>query len=209
MAAGLPPGPAIQRAACLPQVFPGIYPATRKGGIQVYKRIGLPVLLALLVLLSACGRENVALDPSGCLLWFPVDDRLPGYGHGPALSSESYDDSETSDPGTLLNALLAGPSQDGLRSPFPRGVTLQHWAWDESRPGVLLVSLSEQYGALADVSLSLADYCIVLTLSQIKGVDNVEITAGGHWVSYRSHQLLSTREAVLRDELADTALDLS
>ena len=55
--------------------------------------------------------------------------------------------------------------------------------WDEERPGVFLVNLSEQYGALADISLSLADYSIVLTLSQVEGVEAVEITAGGRRVS--------------------------
>ena len=107
-------------------------------------------------------------------------------------------------PEALLSALLAGPEQAGLVSPFPRGVAMQQWSWDEERPGVLLVDLSEQYGALADVSLSLADYSIVLTLSQVEGVEEVEITAGGRKVSYRSHQLLAPGEAVLRDELADT-----
>ena len=105
----------------------------------------------------------------------------------------------------LLAALLAGPTQDGLTSPFPRGVTLQRCRWDEERPGVLLVDLSEQYGALADISLTLADYSIVLTLSQLEGVEGIEITAGGRQVSYRSHQQLSSEEAVLWDELAEEA----
>jgi len=40
-------------------------------------------------------------------------------------------------------------------------------------------------------------------LSQVEGVEGVEITAGGRMVSYRSHQLMSAGEAVLWDELAD------
>ena len=75
---------------------------------------------------------------------------------------------------------------------------------DTVRPGVLLVGLSEQYGALADVSLTLADYCIVLTLAQVEGVETVEISTQGYQASYRSHQLLDPQEAVLRDELAET-----
>jgi hypothetical protein len=70
---------------------------------------------------------------------------------------------------------------------------------------VLLVGFSEQYGALADVSLTLADYCVVLTLTQVEGVDTVEISTQGYQASYRSHQLLDPQEAVLRDELAETA----
>ena len=65
------------------------------------------------------------------------------------------------------------------------------------------MGLSEQYGALADISLTLADYCVVLTLSQLAEVEQVEITAQGHWAVYRSHQELSAEEAVLWDELAE------
>ena len=65
--------------------------------------------------------------------------------------------------------------------------------------------MSEQYGGLTDISLTLADYCIVLTLSQVDGVETVEIISAGYTVSYRSHQQLSGEEAVLWDELADTS----
>ena len=153
-------------------------------------------VLILLLLLSACGGREKP-EPEGPVLWFCSG----GEGHGPALSAQPYEGEVQ--PEALLSALLAGPGQEGLASPFPRGVTLRRCAWDEERPGVLLVDLSEQYGALADVSLSLADYSIVLTLSQVEGVESVEITAGGRKVSYRSHQTLSAQEAVLWDELAE------
>ena len=155
----------------------------------------LLVLLLTVLLLSACGgREKPELE--GPVLWFCTG----GEGHGPALSAQPYQGEFQ--PEALLAALLAGPTQEGLASPFPRGVALRRCAWDEERPGVLLVDLSEQYGALADVSLSLADYSIVLTLSQAEGVESVEITAGGRRVSYRSHQTLSAQEALLWDETA-------
>lgn len=165
---------------------------------------GLPLLLALLLLLSACGGKEPPREEGGFRLWFAADEGQADYGHGPALDSEAYTGEDDPGPEELLSALLAGPTQEGLRSPFPRGVTLRQWSWDEERSGVLLVGLSEQYGALADVSLTLADYCIVLTLSQVEGVETVEISTQGYRASYRSHQLLDPQEAVLRDELAET-----
>ena len=162
----------------------------------------LSFVLILLLLMTACGGGEEKREEEGARLWFAVDDRQADYGHGPALESQPYEGELR--PEALLAALLAGPEQEGLRSPFPRGVSLRQCQWDEERPGILLVDLSEQYGALADISLSLADYSIVLTLSQAEGVEGVEITTGGRRVSYRSHQQLSSEEAVLWDELADT-----
>lgn len=164
----------------------------------------LLALLAAALLLSACGGPEAPPEEGGYRLWFAADDKQSDYGHGPALDSEAYPGEDEPGPEELLSALLAGPTREGLRSPFPRGVTLRQWSWDEERPGVLLVGLSEQYGALADVSLTLADYCIVLTLAQVEGVEGVEISTQGYQASYRSHQLLDPQEALLRDELAET-----
>lgn len=157
-----------------------------------------PLLLAALLLLAACGGGEPEEPESGYVLWFCAPSEQ---NHGPALISQPCE-LENPGPEELLTALLTGPGPEGGLSPFPRGVTVRRCAEDEERPGVLLVDLSEQYGALADISLTLADYAIVLTLSQMEGVEGVEITAGGHRVSYRNHQLLTGREAVLWDELA-------
>jgi len=162
------------------------------------------LLLALALLLSACGGREEEPEEGGVRLWFTVDGGQSEDCHGPALDSQPYEGEASPGPEELLTALLSGPTQEGLRSPFPQGVTLREWEWDGERPGILLVDLSEQYGALADISLTLADYSIVLTLSQVEGVEGVEITSGGRLASYRSHQLLTGQEAVLWDELTDT-----
>lgn len=154
-------------------------------------------MLAVL-LLTACGSGEA--EEKGPSLWFCASQEED---HGPALAPQPYNGELQ--PEALINALLSGPAQEGLYSPFPRGVALRQCQWDEARPGILMVDLSEQYGALADVSLSLADYAIVLTLSQVEGVEGVEITTGGRRVSYRSHQTLTAREAVLWDDLAGGA----
>lgn len=164
-------------------------------------RRGISVLLIFVLLLAACGGGEPEPPESDYVLWFCAP---AGEEHGPALISQPYE-GETPGPEELLSALLAGPVREGASSPFPRGVTLRQCVEDEERPGTLLVDLSEQYGSLADISLTLADYSIVLTLSQLEGVEGVEITAGGRYVSYRSHQLLTGQEAVLWDELAEEA----
>ena len=81
--------------------------------------------------------------------------------------------------------------------PGSGGLTLQGWSLED---GLLTLSLSEQYGGLADVSLTLADYCLVLTLSQVDGVDAVQIQSAGHTYHSRSHQTMQAEEAILDQE---------
>ncbi len=174
------------------------------------KREKLAALLLALLLLSAAGCAGGGESPGGVegpVLWF-LDARLRAPGgaeelHGPALKAQPYEGQLRAE--DMMSALLAGPTGEGLSSPFPQGVSLRGCQLDGERPGVLRVSLSEQYGSLADVSLTLADYCIVLTLSQIEGVEEVEILSGGLSFHYRSHQLLSAGEAVLYDPLLEHA----
>ena len=151
-------------------------------------------LLAAVLLLAACGGGE-RTRPDYMLYFLPAGEKL----QGSALDWEPYSGGEDPSPEDLLAALLAGPTQEELVSPFPRGVSLRSCDWDEEEPGVLQVTLSEQYGALTDISLTLADYCIVLTLSQLEEVEGVEIRSGGHSAGYRSHQTLRADEALLWD----------
>jgi len=181
------------------------------------RRRALFALLALLCLLSACGGGGEVQERGDYVLWFLADSPavaaeqgafIDQGGHGPALDREDWSGGKGEPkPRELLSALLAGPTGEGRITPFPRGVTVRGCAFDEERPGVLVVRLSEQYGALTDISLTLADYCIVLTLSQLQGVEAVEIRSEGHSGNYRSHQLLSKDEAILWDEMAEEGLE--
>ena len=159
----------------------------------------LAALLAALLLLAACGGGREDREETDLVLYYLLEGEPV---HGSALDWQPYEGEEDPGPEELLDALLAGPTQEGLTSPFPRGVALRSWAWDEEEPGVLRITLSEQYGALADISLTLADSCIVLTLSQLEEVEGVEIRSGGHSAGYRSHQTLRADEVLLWDGLA-------
>lgn len=117
-----------------------------------------------------------------------------GLEDGSAILSEPYQGEADPGPRELMEALLSGPTEEELNSPFPSGVSLRSWGLEE---GVLVLNLSEQYGGLTDISLTVADYCIVLTMSQLDGVEAVEINVAGQPVSYRNHQILTREEAVL------------
>jgi len=160
------------------------------------------LLAGVLVFAIGCQRGEEPTPVSEYVLYF-LDgggEQGLGIGHGPALRTQPWE-GEDPEPEELVQALLDGPTAEGLRSPFPRGVTLQSWEWDEERPGNLRLRLSEQYSGLTDISLTLADYAIVLTLTQLEGVESVEILTSNYSSHYRSHQILTPEEAVLSDPL--------
>ena len=72
--------------------------------------------------------------------------------------------------------------------------------------GLLTLNFSEQYGGLADISLTLADYCLVLTLSQVEGVDTVQIQSAGHTYHSRSHQTMKADEVLTDQNLPEEVL---
>lgn len=151
------------------------------------------VLLALL--LAACGETEGARETGRYRLYY-----LSRADSGPALETEPWSPEEDRavEPEELLGVLLQGPTEERLASPFPRGTTLISCSWDSEEEGNLLIRLSEQYGGLSDVSLTLADYAIALTLGQLDGVNSVEISATGLSSASRSHQILLPEEAQLR-----------
>ena len=154
-------------------------------------RVCIAVLL-LMVSLSGC---TLSQPSSGYSLYFCTSSV-----HGPALASQPYYGSSNPSVEELVDALFQGPDTNELTSPFPRGLTLQDWTLKD---GLLTLNLSEQYSGLADVSLTLADYCLVLTLSQLDGVEAVQIQASGHTYHSRSHQIMSLKEALLEQEFGD------
>ena len=90
---------------------------------------------------------------------------------------------------SLLNALLAGPPADEveLTGIIPAGTRVLSWSLEDR---VANVELSAAYAELVGVDLTLADYCITLTLAQLPGVDGVRVTASGAGQSYRERHVL-------------------
>ena len=158
----------------------------------------LSMLCALLLLLSGCAAPGGG-EEEGWLVYFAAplpasetDDPV----QGPAVLWETRRLPQGADVlNGLVECLLSGPVGEGLRSPFPDGV------YQRSEPvltdGVCQVDLSERYGGLSGVDLTVADYCIALTLLQVEGVEAVSILVEGEPISYRDHQLLRESDIIL------------
>ena len=144
--------------------------------------------MMIFVHLAACTAAPSSQEEEYLQLYF-----ISTQDHGPALIGQRFHADTPPTPKQLIQALLAGPDQEELRSPFPAGLTLRSCTQEGSH---LIIDFSEQYGGLTDIALTLADYCVVLTVCQLEGIDTVEIMVSGHPLPYRSHQILTQQEAL-------------
>ena len=138
------------------------------------RAVCLAALILLMLLPAACVFQRNAGE-DGLRLWFavPVDRQsrevTAALGSAPYTGTPSVPD--------LMTALLAGPPQDGeLVSLIPPGTELLSWS---VMGRTAYVELSDGYAQLSGIDRTIADYCVTLTLSQLSGVDRVELSAGG------------------------------
>lgn len=94
----------------------------------------------------------------------------------------------------LLEELLKEPVDETLKSAIPAGTVLLSAAVED---GTALVDLSASYGTLSGVGLTLADYAITLTLSQLPEVSSVTITVRGQELAYRDQQTFTAEDVLL------------
>ncbi len=156
-----------------------------------HRRAALAALtLALALLLAACGGRD-----SGGVYYEVYYLAEQGGLQDAALASQSLFVPEGEEPiDLLLEALLQEPPAESMRRSIPKGVTLRGWTLEE---GVLTVDFSRQYGALSGIELTLADYSVTMTLSQLSQVQSVVTRVESEPISYRDHQNLRPEDLLL------------
>ncbi len=73
-----------------------------------------------------------------------------------------------------IQMYLTGPVDDALRNPFPRDLTVLSAAWEESEQCITL-RLSEEYTQLTGIGRTLANACLVWTLTEFDGIERVKL----------------------------------
>ena len=159
------------------------------------KWAALLAVALLLSLLTACLTQS-GQEEGGARLWFITPSAQQKIQVTPALASCPYEGQETVS--GLLAALLSGPPADSeLATPIPAGTRVVGWRLAD---GVVNVEMSDTYAALAGIDLTLADYCLTLTLTQLPGVEGVRITVSGAGHSFQNRRVLRAEDVVLADE---------
>ena len=93
----------------------------------------------------------------------------------------------------LVNALIAGPEDPALTGVIPPETTLLSLELDGTRARV---DLSSRYRLLSGVALTLADYAITLTLTQLPEISTVSVTVRGQPLAYRDRQTFSAGDVL-------------
>ena len=156
----------------------------------------LRVLCVLgIMLLCACGQKD---EPSAEYYLYFLPAASTSYGS--ALATQPWEGTGTALNEELMRDLLAGPTQEGLRSPFPKGLTLQSM---EAEGNTIHITLSEHYSGLTDMAQTLADACIVMTLCQLTGITEVEISTDGFWASRPASRTLRPEQMELTSLLRE------
>lgn len=167
------------------------------------KRCLIPISCVLCtLLLVACGLLGGGDTQEGvpCQLYFRESDLYDSAGGDIFRTETMYleEDLDTqAQVETLLEALLEGPRSEFLSSVIPAGTSLLSAQVTGSRA---LVDFSAGYGALSGVRLTMADYAVTLTLTQLPDIAVVRITVQGQELAYRDRQLFTARDVMLSSE---------
>ena len=94
----------------------------------------------------------------------------------------------------LAELVLSQPETTGLASPAPSGTRLLSCQQEE---GQLRLDLSEQYGGLSGVELTVANACLTLTLCQLEGVEEVYVTVEGEPLPYQTLRTMGADDVLL------------
>jgi len=94
----------------------------------------------------------------------------------------------------VVERLLTGSEEAALVSPFPSGTTLAGLEiWDRRA----YVDLEGGFDQLTGVDLTLADYCLTLSLTGLEGISAVSVTSQGRPVGQQPKQIFYERDVLL------------
>ena len=156
------------------------------------------ILLAMLC--AACAPMESEAAENSYQLYFREEDLSASSG-GDVFRTETVELAEGLDTQGAVEALLAGllegPQNELLRGTLPPSPTPLSAQVEGSQA---LVDFSAAYSTLSGVRLTMADYAVTLTLTQLPEITSVKITVQGQELAYRDKQVFTARDVLLSSE---------
>ena len=157
----------------------------------------LAALMLALCLLAGCGAAQSG-EGDGLRLYYPVPlEEHPG---GDAISSVTVDwdtlpqEDRAAQAEAVLALLMGGCQEERFQSPVPSGTSLHSV---EVKGGTAWVDFSGSYSQLSGMALTIADYCVALSLTQLEGIYAVHITVNGQELAYRDSNMFLASDVLL------------
>lgn len=162
-----------------------------------------------LTLLSGCAMAQQAAEESANTfdLYFPADLEESLGGDAITAVPTVIEGSQEMEPlalaETIVERLLEGPQNQRIKTVIPKGTALLGITLDG---GHAYVDLSGTYSNLSGIQLTMADYCLTLSLTQISGISVVSVTVRGRELAYRDSQNFRAQDVLLTaaDDLVGT-----
>ena len=158
----------------------------------------LMALALSLCLLAGCAAVKSAGERDGFRLYYAA--ALDTHRGGDAIDHVIVDwdtlpEGDKAARAEAVLALLMGECQEkGFRTPIPSGTTLRSV---DMKGGTAWVDFAGSYGQLSGMALTIADYCVTLSLTQLEGIYAVRITANGQELAYRDSNLFMASDVLL------------
>lgn len=153
--------------------------------------------VTMLLVLCACGK-TVSNGGEALALYYRSDLALARGGDAITSVPIAWDtlpeDDKQQQAERVLALLLGECTEKGFKSPLPTGTVLQSCTVSGSTAAV---DFSAAYGQLSDIDLTIADYCVTLSLTQIPGIYTVRITVNGNELAYRDTNRFMAGDALL------------
>ena len=149
--------------------------------------IGAILCLVMLLLLAVSVVPDGPSETETLSLYYPVRSEVMVSG-GDAIDAIRVDWREwrgvtaQKQAEEVLRLLMGGYTEGGFRQPVPSGTRLLSCTVSGN---TVVVDFSSVYGQLSGIDLSMADYCVALSLLQIPGIYTVRITVNGRELAYR------------------------
>ena len=97
----------------------------------------------------------------------------------------------------MVSLLLEDSADGSLESPIPASTRLLACQVSD---GAAWVDFSSAYGQLSGMELTIADYCVTLSLSQIVGIYSVRITVNGTELIYRDSNIFLAGDVLMTSQ---------
>lgn len=164
------------------------------------KRLFTLALALLLVFLCGCAESDAWDDRAYLKLYYAPPLAEQRGGDAIAHVNIPWDDMVLEDTQSqaerVLSLLMGACHETDFTVPVPRNTQLLDCRVEN---GVAYVDFSDAYGMLSGMELTIADYCVSLSLTQIAGIDQVSITVSGHELVYRDSNRFRQRDVLFTD----------